>query len=128
MQVNVIKGTWKLINLILSKRKSKLNPKYVDHRGVKIDKDSDIAHSCNDLFVNIGNNTAAKLPPSINSFQSFLAERCSHSFFSSPITEEEIINVVSKFKSGKAPSYDEIISVLKQAKYALAKPLALLFK
>ena len=125
---NNIKGTWKLINSLLSKTKSKTNPSYFVHNGVKINDDGDIANAFNDYFVNIGNSIASNLTMSDCSFDSFLGDRCSHSLFFNPVTQAEIINVINKFPSRKAPGWDGISSfVIKQAMNALAKPLVLLF-
>ena len=58
---NNIIGTWKLINSLLSKTKSKTNPSYFVHNGVKINDDGDIANAFNDYLVNIGNSIASNL-------------------------------------------------------------------
>ncbi len=78
--------------------------------------------------MNIGNKVAGNLPPSDTLFGSFLGDRCSHSFYLNPITEFEIVDVISKFQAGKAPGWDGVSSfVIKQARNALAKPLAMVF-
>jgi hypothetical protein len=87
-----------------------------------------IANVFNNYFVNIGNSIAEELPPSGQSVESFLGDKCPHSLYLTPITEAEITIVLSKLSSGKAPGSDGIGSfVIKEAKNALAKPLMLLF-
>ena len=54
-----------------------------------------IVNECNDFFVNIGSDLAKKIPVVDNiSVDSFLEKNNSNSLFLTPITEEEILNVV----------------------------------
>ena len=127
-QKNNIKGTWKLINSLLNKRKQKFNPTYFRTDSNNITDSKEIADAFNKYFVGIGSKLASELPLCNTPIEAFLGERGSNSLFLTPITQEEIVDTLNKFSSGKAPGFDELNSfVIKQAKYSLAKPLADIF-
>ena len=122
-----IKGTWKLINSLLNKTKVKVNPSYYTQNETRIDSDVDIANAFNDYFTNIANRIAGGLPQSSSSFEDFLGERCAQSLFLTPVTKSDIVHIISKLPSGKAPGYDGLGTyVVKEADYALATPLTIL--
>ena len=125
---NNIKGTWKVINSLLNTRKNKVNPTYFCAESSKITGNKEIADAFNKYFVNIGSKLTSELPLCNTPIDTFLSERCSNSFFLTPITQEEIVDTLNKLPAGKAPGFDELSSfVIKQAKYSLAKPLADIF-
>ena len=123
-----VKGTWKLINSLLNKNRQKANPSYFIQDEKRIDDNKEIADSFSDYFVNIGTRLASNLPLCNTAFESFLNNRCSHSLFLTPITQEEIVDILNNIPHGKASGCDGLNSfVIKQASYSLAKPLAELF-
>ena len=123
-----VKGTWNVINSVLNKGKHKPNPSYIIQDGVTIEGDKEISDAFNDYFVSVGAKLASKLPPCNTAFESFLDGKCHNSLFLSPITQEEIIDILSNLPSGKATGCDSLSPiVIKQARYSLAKPLAEIF-
>ena len=78
--------------------------------------------------VSIGTKLASKIPACNTSCESFLASRCPHSFFFTPVTQEEIVDSLNKISGTKAPGFDGLKPFLiKEARYALSKPLADIF-
>ena len=73
------------------------------HR-VTIDSDNEIADAFNYYFVNIGTRLASKLPLCNTAFilNLFLITDVHAFFFLSPITEEEIVDILNKLPHGKA--------------------------
>ena len=66
---NNIKGTWKLINSLLNKRKQKSNPTFFVKDEIKITSSKDIADAFNNFFVDIGNRLAGELPVCDTAFE-----------------------------------------------------------
>jgi exonuclease III len=124
-----IKGTWKLINSLLNKGKPNSNPSYVVKEDcVKLEDNKEIADAFNEYFVSVGAKLTRNLPLCNTSCESFLAGRCSHSIFLTPVTQEEIADSLNKLTCSKAPGFDGLSPfVIKQARYILAKPLAEIF-
>ena len=125
-----IKGTWNVINSVLNKQKFKSNPSSIvdDDGGVTIEGDNTTSGAFNDYFVNIGTKLANKLPVCNTPFESFLSDKCHHSIFLTPISPEEIVDILNKIPCGKAPGCDSLSPiVIKEARYSLAKPLAKIF-
>ena len=81
-----MKSTWRLLNEIINKRKSRNSVQssfVIDNK--EITDPMEIAnHSC-EFFTNIGPNLAKMIPSSTSSFRSFI-----NSIFLEPTTEHEI--------------------------------------
>ena len=71
---------------------------------------------------------ASKIPPAQKSMLAYLGNKCTHTFYIMPILEEEIVDVLSNFPSGKAAGADDILpDVIKAARFVLAEPLSFIF-
>jgi len=84
-----------------------------------------IVNKFNDFFTNIGPKLASKISPSNVSYKSCLCGSFVNSFFASPTTPEEIINIVSSLKKRNSEGTDCInIKVIKASIYLMAYPLS----
>jgi len=120
-----LKMTWKLLNGIMNKNNKSILPSIFNHNGKEISDPDTIANKFCDFFTNIGPSLANKLPHSEVSFTSFLKNRISESIFLRPVTEDEIIHLVSNFKNGTASGFDGFtMSDIKPNIAFLARPLS----
>ena len=84
-----------------------------------------IANKFNEFFTNIGPSLATKIPHSTVDHKSYLSGSFSDSFFASPTTPDEIINIVSSLKSSNSEGVDGInVNVIKASIDLLASPLS----
>ena len=87
-----------------------------------------IANCFNDYFANIGKNLSNKIPDVQKSPLDYLNNPLCHSFYIYPTSEREIVEEISKLKSGKATGPFSIpVKVIKIIKTVIAKPLETLF-
>ena len=71
--------------------------------------DIDIANCFNDFFINIGPSLAKKIQTCQNSdYTQFLGNSIANSMYINPVSDDEIVKVVSKFKNKKSCGYDDI--------------------
>ena len=120
-----IKGTWKILNEILNRRKSKQRlPSLFRTDSQNLSDPHKIAdHFCR-YFSNIGPNLASKIPVSDKSHRSFLPERLLNSIFFEEVNENEIIEICGSLRSGAAAGYDGIpMNVVKQTIDLINYPL-----
>ena len=104
-----LRETWKVLNNVINKKtiKAKL-PSVFTEGNIQISNPYEIANKFCNFFTNVGSSLANKLPQSNVTPESFLTNRVSQSIFISPVTEKEIIEVSTIFKSGKAAGFDGI--------------------
>ena len=76
-------------------------------------------------FTNIGPNLAMRITSTVTSSHTdYLFRNYPQSIFFNSATEEEIINIASSFKPGKAAGHDKIsMSTIKQSIHCIATPL-----
>ena len=105
-----VKATWRLLNEVIkkTKTKSKLNSTFkID--GQEICDPLEIANKFCQYFTNIGPNLAMRITSSVTSSHTdYLYRNFPQSIFFNSATEEEIINIASSFKPGKAAGHDKI--------------------
>lgn len=82
-------------------------------QGKTTSSNSDIADELN-YFTNIGSKLAAGVGPPPVSFESFLSESTTCSFFLKPTTEEEISDIISNKKVTSPGSDDISMKVIKE--------------
>ena len=83
-----------------------------------------IANKFNEFFTNIGPSRSTKIPHSTVDHKSYLSGSFSDSFFASPTTPDEIINIVSSLKSSNSEGVGGInVNVIKASIDLLASPL-----
>lgn len=104
-----LKLTWKLINEIINKKKSKAEiPDSFKENEEIISQPKEIANKFNEYFVNVGPNLADKIPEQMINYNTYLTKRYKNSLFLDAITEQEVETEINQLKVNKACGYDEI--------------------
>ena len=85
-----------------------------------------ISEVFNEYFTNIGTNLASKIPSiNINPISYMSPQKIAGSFFMSPTSPNEIVEICAQFKNKNSSDFDNITSrVVKQSIYAIAVPLS----
>ena len=79
------------------------------YNGKVVDNKQSVANAFNDYFINIAHELMQNISnTNVNSFKIFLNNRNNNSMFLFPITEEELIDVVNKFKSKQSRDCNEL--------------------
>ena len=116
---NNLKKTWGIMKNVINKKKQSLKPDYFLHNSNKITDKKEIATRFNDFFINIGNSLASKIPSSNKSAESFLTGKFSKSLFLSPVTNNEVINILKQLKSNSSPGWDDLSTMVVQASHVI---------
>ena len=111
--------TWKILHTIISSRKSLRQTIKLNNNGKLLTKESEIANYFNNYFLSAPKNLCKNLPPSTKDPCSCIENKNQHSIFLKPPTEEEILKIISQFKSS-SPGHDNIgMQVIKSVKHEL---------
>lgn len=104
------KDTWKLINTILGKKKSKFNDaQSFSYNDTVINDPIEIAEKFNEYFVKIGSNISKNVNDvNPNDFRSYMKQKASHTIFFKPATQKEILDIGKSLKAGKSSGFDDI--------------------
>ena len=123
-----IKNTWKILNNVLNRNKSKsLNTEF-NLNGQIINDPKQIPENFNNFFINIGPNQALKIPDTNTHDSTYLSDAIDNTMFFSPITEDVLIDVINKLNTRKSSDYDNISALInKNMKYELSIPLTIIF-
>ena len=120
-----MKSTWRLLNEIINKRKSRNSVQssfVIDNK--EITDPMEIANHFCEFFTNIGPSLAKMIPPSTSSFRSFLSGSFINSIFLEPITEHEISEISESFRAGTSAGFDQVtMDVVKQTINLIIAPL-----
>ena len=122
-----IHATWKILNEVLNRKKSKPQVNTVFRSdNLEISDPIEVANRFSSYFSSIGPNLARKiLSPPCQSHKDFLSGAFRESIFFNPTTKDEIITIAQSFASGKAAGYDSIpMSVIKESIQVISEPLA----
>ena len=123
---NDFRTTWKLLNEVINKRKSKSPlPSSFASEGKTITDPVEIADKFCKYFTNIGPNLARAIRDVNSSFRSFLGDVNHPPITLQPTDPCELESICSMFASGKAPYYDSIsMRVIKHSFHLISAPLA----
>ena len=119
-------ATWKILNDILNRKKSKpkVNSIFTSD-GQEISDPVIIANKFCKYFSSIGPNLAKEIQSHPFSHKDFLSGSFAESIFFNPATKEEIIVIAQSFVSNKAAGYDNIpMSLIKESIQLISEPLA----
>ena len=84
----------------------------------------DIADTFNSYFSSIGKELAHKIAPSTKQFQDFLGDPNPKSIFLSPVSKNEILEIVNNLKDKKSAGHDGIDNyLLKKIITSIVDPL-----
>ena len=67
-----------------------------------------IANDFNDFFVNIGPNLASKINSTGKEYHEYLKDPIQKSVFLSPVIDDDIVKIITKFDQTKSPGHDNI--------------------
>ena len=123
---NDLRTTWKLLNEVIIKRKSKSPlPSSFASEGKTITDPVEIADKFCKFFTNIGSYLARAIRSVNSSFSSFLGAVNHPPIALQPTNPCELESICSMFASGKAPGYDSIsMRVIKHSFHLMSAPLA----
>ena len=109
------KGTWKIVNDLLG-RKCKVNPVSFISQGEATSDNVSISEGFNEYFCNVANTLAQNIEDTPTSFDSYLPQPVSFSFYLRPTSRHEINSVINNLKM-TSPGFDDIhIKVIKACK------------
>ena len=100
--------TWKVLNSMLYRNAKHDKIDEMDINGVTENDPKNIANKFNEFFTNIGPNLAKQIPKSNLSAGHFLKGDFQNSFFTSPVTNEEISSIILALKNTNSKGYDDI--------------------
>lgn len=126
---NDMQKTWKTINNITGRNKQqKVQSQFVNSDGEKITNPQTISNDFNDFFVNIGPKLASEIKSNGKDYYDYMNSPLQNSCFMSPITEDEVVKVISKFDQNKSPGHDNIGNyIVKRVANEISKPLTIIF-
>ena len=119
------KGTWKILNEVLNRRKknSDLPSSFIIGNAV-CDAPIEIAGKLCEYFSNIGPKLAEKMPNSNDTYTRFLPPQNVNSLFFDPASSQEIIHICNSLRPGIAAGYDNIpIGIVKETIDVISDPL-----
>ena len=126
---NNMQQTWKTINCIIGRGKSKKQQcKFKTENNDHITDPNIIASHFNNFFVNIGPKLASKIHHDGKHFYEYLTDPLSTSMYLAPVVEMDIIKIVNKFNPKKSPGHDDIGNfIVKRVINVIAEPLCTIF-
>ena len=125
-----IKDTWQVINSLIKEPAKKDENCMMNCNGEMSNDPTKIANSFNRFFVDVGPSLAKQIPPIGKVYGDYLKEPIINSIFLSPVTEHEIIKIVTAFNNNKASGIDGIDfspKVIKLVIGHISKPLCHIF-
>ena len=119
-------ATWKILNEVLNRKKSKPQVNTVfKSDDLEISDPIEVANRFSSYFSNIGPNLAREIQSPSCSHKDVLSGSFQESIFFNPTTTDEIITIAQSFASGKAAGYDSIpMSIIKESIQIISEPLA----
>ena len=108
---NNIQGTWKTLNSIIKNGTGKDGyPNYFKNKNKIMENPKEIANEFNNFFVNVGPNLANEIeePREKDGLDEKLINLNPHSIFISSVNQQEILQIVNKFKNKKSTDHTDI--------------------
>ena len=117
--------TWKILNQLIGKLndKSGISDQFVINGQISSNK-KEISEGFCKYFTDVGPNLASSIPPPQHSFDEYLTKNNNNSIYLSPTDEQEVLKLISNFKSKKSTGHDNISSIiLKSVAPSISWPL-----
>ena len=112
----------------LNKNHCKSCNKIFNINGQIIDKPTQVSDHFDDFFINIGPNQASQIPDNNIHFSTYLSNPNESSMFFTPITEDEVTEIIKNLDAKKSPGHDHIpILIIKKLANELSIPLTYIF-
>ena len=127
---NDIKSTWKTINQLLDKQKSKssLPRSFLNDNNEEINDPNLIANNFNDFFVNVGPKLAKEFRHNTDEFYKYLKGNYKDSMFLYETSPDEVNRIIDKLECKSSCGNDEISSkVIKYVAPFVSVPLTHIF-
>ena len=119
-----IKSVWKIINQSIKHNPKLQYPSKFKAKSGYVSDPQEIAENFNEFFINVGPNISNSIKTGSNLYKQYLSSPNPHSIFFQPVTEHEICNIISKFKSKKSKDcFNMSTDVLKRSSNVLAGPI-----
>ena len=119
--------TWKVLNDITRKRKSKAICTTFKINNALTNYSNDISNAFCAYFTNIGQQCASKIERPPTHFSNYLIGNNKDALFLSPITPADILTIISNLKSKASSGHDGISTKLvKDLKIYLAFPISMI--
>ena len=119
-----VKKCWQVIKLIINKRKCKPICKEFKCNGTTIKDGQIIANKFNNFFINVGSSLSKNITQSNKSPSEHEFPNITENFVLDPVTENEIMKIISNFKDSSA-GWDEMKPfIIKSIKESIKTPLA----
>ena len=101
-----------MINSVLNRAKNTSSIANLRVDDIIIEDNNKIAENFNLYFSQIGSNLAKTITQGGKTFHDFLTAPNDHSIFLVPTNSEELLKIVRKLKTNKAPGYDGIDNII----------------
>ena len=125
-----VKGTWKMLNELLNKKKrdQPMVSSFMNENKC-IDNKKEISNEFNKFFIKIGPTMAEKIPRNVRKhYLDYISKQNDKTIFLQPVTEQEIFNIVNNFQMKHSCGYDNIsMYIIKNVIKSIVKPLVHIF-
>ena len=119
----ILKKSWDVIRKVINRNKGKQVTSQFKYKDTIIDDKQLIANKFNDYFINVGPSLAKDIPKSNKTPHHYLKNRIIESIYLTPVIEEEVTKIISRFKDSAAGWDDMKPSVIKLIKDVIKGPL-----
>ena len=106
------KETWKIINRLLGKKRSKIADKEISINGRLCNDNVTIANAFNDFFTELPKKLHRKLPNTPKTFKAFLSKRNMNSFFLNPTSLSEVWKIIVSMQRKSSTGFDKVSSLM----------------
>ena len=118
-----LKKSWQILKGIINKPKYRTTVQEFESNGTIIKDGEQISNKFNKFFVNVGSNLSRAIPKSHKDPRDFVQHTIYECFCLMPVTDEEVVKVISSFKDSSA-GWDELKpGIIKNIKGCIAMPL-----
>ena len=119
-----IKSTWNLINNLTGRNLNKSSINKIIWNSCEYSESPDIAHAFNSYFASIAQKLDSDLPLSTVDPLEYMGNDVSSTLFLSPVTPNEISNIIGNLRNTKQSIDKTPVKLLKLAKDILAAPIS----
>ena len=115
---NDLKKSWKILKEVINKKSSSVLPEFILSGDDKLTDKSSIADAFNQFYTNIGPTLAKKIGNVNLNPLSYIKHSCSSSIFLDPVTESELVELITNLKMS-SPGWDNFNTKIIKSVYLL---------